>query len=232
MPRRLVMWLPNRVGALACMPAYMQNTGLIGLKAISAFPGNHGTEYDPHQGVVMLFDGACGFPIAIVDAREITAVRTAAASAVATRLLARKDASDLVLLGSGVQARKHLEAMRAVRPISRVRVWNPFPGLARKFAESEQVNQGIAIEALEGKRADVTGADIICTVTSSTEPVLFGSDIPEGVHINAVGSSFPHARELDSEVIIRANLFVDLRESTLNEAGDVCSVSTKRRFDR
>jgi ornithine cyclodeaminase/alanine dehydrogenase-like protein (mu-crystallin family) len=184
------------------------------------------------QGVVMLFDGACGFPIAIVDAREITAVRTAAASAVATRLLARKDASDLVLLGSGVQARKHLEAMRAVRPISRVRVWNPFPGLARKFAESEQVNQGIAIEALEGKRADVTGADIICTVTSSTEPVLFGSDIPEGVHINAVGSSFPHARELDSEVIIRANLFVDLRESTLNEAGDVCSVSTKRRFDR
>lgn len=219
-PRRLIMWLPDKVGALGCMPSYMESSGFIGLKAISAFPGNHGSEYDSHQGIVMLFDAARGFPVAIVDAREITAVRTAAASAVATRLLAREEASDLVLLGSGVQASKHLEAMRAVRPISRVRVWNPFPGLAKKFAKSEEINQGIGIESLEDERADVTGADIICTVTSSREPVLFGSTIPEGVHINAVGSSFPHARELDSEVIMRASLFVDLRESTLNEAGD------------
>lgn len=220
MPRRQIMWLPEKKGALACMPSFMKSLDMIGLKAITAFPGNHGSEFPAHQGMVMLFDGSHGRPVAIVDAGEITAVRTAAVSGLATRLLAREDADDLVLIGSGVQARTHLEAMLTVRDIKRVRVWNPFPHLAEAFAKREGQRFSIDIEACQGARPELEGADIICTVTSSTEPVLFGNDVPLGAHINAVGSSFPHARELDSETIVKSKVFVDLRESTLNEAGD------------
>lgn len=219
-PQRMVMWLPEKVGVLAMMPAYLDDLNAMGVKVISVFPGNHDTEYDSHQGVVMLFDTKNGRPLAIIDASEITAIRTAAASGVATRLLAREDASDLVILGSGVQAREHLRAMMITRDIKRVRVWNPYSGLARQFAETESKVQGVSIEYMETSRADVEGADIICTVTPSLEPVLFGDSISEGVHINAVGASQPNARELDTVAVVRSRMFVDRRESTLKESGD------------
>jgi alanine dehydrogenase len=220
MPRRAVMWLPDKTGVLGMMPSYSASSKVIGLKAITVFPENSKIGYDSHQGVVMLFEAQHGRLLAVIDAGEITAVRTAAISGVATRLLARTDAGNLVILGSGVQARKHLEAMLLVRKISRIAVWNPSPGSARRFAESESKRCRLPIEVQESSRADVSRADIICTVTPSVEPVLFGESIPDGAHINAVGACQPHARELDTAAVVKARLFVDSRESALSESGD------------
>jgi len=220
MPQRLIMGLPEKIGVLGLMPSAIGELDAFGVKTITVFPGNQNTQFDTHQGVVILFGANHGRPLAIIDAAEITAIRTAAASGLATKLLARPDASDVIILGSGVQARKHLEAMLLVRRIKRVRVWNPFPGLADEFAKLESENRGIVVEPSDGDRADVSGADIICTVTSSQEPVLFGATLPLGVHINAVGATFPHARELDTEAVARSRLFTDFRQSALNESGD------------
>jgi ornithine cyclodeaminase len=220
MPLRTIMWLPERTGALGMMPAYLACDQVVGLKIITVFPGNHGTEIDAHQGAVMLFDAVRGRPLAIVDATAVTAIRTAATSAVATRLLAREDAGDLAILGSGTQARMHLEAMMRVRRLRWVRVWSRTPAHASRFAEAEGRRHGIAIEALASVREAVVGADLICTTTSSPEPILQGEWLAPGTHINAVGSSVPFARELDTAAVARSRLFVDRRESTIHEAGD------------
>lgn len=220
MPRRAVMWLPDKTGALGMMPSYSAGSKVIGLKAITVFPENRKVGYDSHQGAVMLFEAKHGRLLAVIDAGEITAIRTAAVSGLATRLLARPDAGNLAILGSGVQAHKHLEAMLLVRKIRRVVVWNPSPGSARRFAESESNRCRLTIEVQESRRADVSGADIICTVTPSLEPVLFGESIPNGAHINAVGACQPHARELDTAAVVKSRLFVDSRESALSESGD------------
>lgn len=219
-PLRNLMWLPDKSGLLGMMPAFLGEARVMGLKAISVFPDNHCTEYDSHQGTVMLFETENGRLLAMMDAGKITEIRTAAVSAVATKLLARPDAKDLAILGSGVQARSHLDAMRAVRQIEAVRVWSPHINHAQNFAERESQRQGLPIKAVETARKAVEGADVICTVTSATEPILQGSWIEPGAHINAVGSSVPFARELDSEAVVRSRLYVDRRESTLNEAGD------------
>jgi alanine dehydrogenase len=219
-PLRNLMWLPDKSGLLGMMPAFLGEAGVMGLKAISVFPGNHRTEYDSHQGTVMLFETENGRLLAMMDAGKITEIRTAAVSAVATKLLARTDAKDLAILGSGVQARSHLDAMRAVRQIDGVRVWSPHIHRAQSFAGRESQRHGLTIKAVETVRKAVEGADIICTVTSATEPILQGGWIEPGVHINAVGSSVPFARELDSEAVAKSRLYVDRRESTLNEAGD------------
>jgi ornithine cyclodeaminase/alanine dehydrogenase-like protein (mu-crystallin family) len=220
-PLRQVMWLPDKSGVLATMPAYLGDKETMGLKAISVFPGNHATPFDSHQGVVLLFEARNGQLLAILDATAITAIRTAAVSALATRLLARPDAAELAILGSGTQARTHLEAMRLVRPIRRVRVWSRNPEYAARFAEKETWHHGILVEAASSAQAAVAGADLICTTTSSTEPVLLGEWLPPGCHLNAVGSSTPNARELDSSAVARARLYVDRRESALNEAGEL-----------
>lgn len=219
-PLRHLMWLPDKRGLLGMMPAFLGETGVMGLKAISVFPGNHGTEYDSHQGTVMLFETENGRLLAMVDAGKITEIRTAAVSGVATKLLAREDAKDLVILGSGVQARSHLAAMRAVREINTVRIWSPHIDHAKAFAQRESQRHELPIKAVETAEKAVEGADIICTVTSATEPILQGSWIAPGTHINAVGSSVPFARELDSAAVVKSKLYVDRRESTLNEAGD------------
>ncbi len=219
-PLRSIMWLPERVGALGTMPAYAGDRAVMGLKVISVFPGNHGTEFDSHQGAVMLFETKNGRPLAIVDATSITAIRTAAVSGVATRLLAREDAADLAILGSGTQARVHLEAMRLARTIRRVRVWSRNPEHAAAFARREDQRRGIAIHPMPTAFQAVEGADLICTTTSAAEPVLLGEWVAPGAHINAVGSSVPFARELDTAAVVRSRLFVDRRESTVNEAGD------------
>jgi ornithine cyclodeaminase len=220
LPLRPVLWLPEKVGALGMMPSYLQDINALGLKAISVFPGNHGTEFDSHQGVVLLFEAQHGQLLAIADATSITAIRTAAVSAVATQLLARKDAGDLAILGSGTQARTHLEAMLLVRPIRRVRVWSQHLENATKFAERESQRHNLKIEVRPDARSTVVGADLICTTTSATQPVLMGEWLAAGAHINAVGSSVPFTRELDTAAVVKSRLFVDRRESTLNEAGD------------
>ena len=219
-PLRHAMWLPDKSGLIGMMPAYLGGTEVMGLKAISVFPGNHTTDYDSHQGTVMLFETVNGRLLALMDASKITAIRTAAVSGVATRLLAREDASDLAILGSGVQAETHLEAMRIARQITGVRVWSQQFDHAKKFADQASAGHAIPISAFETVKEAVDGADIICTVTSATEPILQGDWISPGTHINAVGSSVAVARELDTAAVVKSKLFVDRRESTLNEAGD------------
>lgn len=219
-PLRRGIRVPDTPRLLGLMPGYLAEPEALGLKAVAVFPENHGGTWDSHQGVVVLFETEHGRPIAIQDASEITAIRTAAVSAVATRLLAREDAGDLALIGSGVQARTHLEAMAQVRELRRVRVYSPTKAHREAFAAREGERHGLAVESVASARAAVEGADIVCTTTSAREPVLEGAWLAPGAHVNAVGSSIPAARELDSEAVVRSRVFVDRRESTLRESGD------------
>ncbi|HTM57294.1 MAG TPA: ornithine cyclodeaminase family protein, partial [Candidatus Udaeobacter sp.] len=196
-PLRSMLWMPDRRGLLGLMPAHLGSPSLLGLKVVSVMPGNHGTEFDSHQGAVLVFETTHGSLRAVIDATSITAIRTAAVSGLATRLLARKEAGDLSLLGSGTQARTHLRALRVVRKLRRIRVWSPNPARAAAFAREEPAGPGPPIEVMASAREAVAGADLICTVTSSKEPVLEGAWIAEGAHINAVGACFANARELD-----------------------------------
>ena len=187
-------------GILGLMPAYR---GDYGLKEICVYPGNPARGLDTHLGLVILHDGETGAPKAIMNASAITAIRTAAVSAVATKLLAREDAHVLAVIGTGVQGKSHLEAIPLVRDIREVRV----------FSRSKQQNARSIEEA-------VRGADIVVTATSAKEPIVNREWIAPGTHINAVGSSIKSTRELDSETVKAASLFVDRRESTVNESGD------------
>jgi ornithine cyclodeaminase/alanine dehydrogenase-like protein (mu-crystallin family) len=204
---------------LASMPAALSDPPALGVKILTVFPGNHAAGIESHQGFVLLFEPEHGTPAALIDAIAITAIRTAAASGVATRLLARPEAHDLAILGSGTQARSHLAAMRAVRPIDRVRAWSPHRDRLDAFV-ADAAADGVVIEAAADARTAVEGADIVCTVTAAHVPIVSGAWLSEGTHINAVGSSQPGYRELDNEAVRRSRLFVDRRESTVNEAGD------------
>ena len=220
LPLRQIMWLPDKSGALGAMPSYLEEPASLGIKVITVFQKNLGTKYDSHQGAVLLFEAEHGVLQAIIDASSVTAIRTAAVSGVATRALARAEAGDLCIMGSGAQAMTHLEAMHAVRTLRRVRVWSRSFDNATAFARKALAKHGIEVEAIASARDAVMDADIICTTTSSREPVLLGEWIAQGAHINAVGSSVPAARELDTGAVVNAALFVDRRESALNEAGD------------
>ena len=220
LPLRPVVSLPDGRGALAVMPAYLGGPPAIGLKAITVFPGNHGTAFDSHQGAVLLFDAENGSLLAMIDASSITAIRTAAVSAVATRLLAREDAGDLALLGTGVQAFSHLEAMALVRELRRVRAFSRDAHNVQAFVERAEKRLGIRVEAAASANEAVRGADVVCTTTASRTPVLAGAWLSPGAHVNVVGASVKDARELDTAAVAGARLFVDRRESALAEAGD------------
>lgn len=220
LPVRQLMWLPDRSGLLGLMPAYLGPRRTMGGKFLSVIPANHGSELDTHQGVVLLFETERGRLLALVDATSVTAIRTAAASAVATRALAREDAGDLAILGTGVQARSHMEAMRVARKVRRVRVWDRRADRARAFARRESERHGIEIATTGSAREAVLGADLICTTTAATEPVLEGAWLSPGTHVNAVGSCFPTVRELDTEAVLRSRFYVDTLEGALREAGD------------
>ena len=220
LPLRQVVRLPGTPNALYVMPASDQSLGAIGAKALTVFPGNDAAGIASHQGVVLLFDAADGRLTAILDAGAITAIRTAAVSGLATRLLARADAGDVAILGAGVQARSHLAAMCAVRTVRRVRVWSQRPERAAAFARDVGAGHGVPIEACPSASAAIAGADIICTVTASKGPVVRGADVTAGAHINAVGASSPATRELDTAAVAGSRLFVDRRESALAESGD------------
>jgi ornithine cyclodeaminase len=221
LPLRQVLMLPGGQGAFGAMPAHLSSPPAVGIKVITVFPGNHGTDYDSHQGAVLLFETERGRLLAVMDASSITAIRTAAVSGVATRALARADAHTLALLGSGVQAATHLEAIALVRPLRRVRVWSRDPAHVARFVETARARHAFAIEAAPTAREAVAEADVVCTVTASREPVLEGAWLRAGAHVNAVGASLRTARELDSAAVARARVFVDRRESAANEAGDL-----------
>lgn len=222
LPLRTVMKLDGTPNAFAAMPAVVgKGTGAsLGAKIITVFPGNDATPYDAHIGAVLLFDAEHGKLLAIADASTITAIRTAAVSGLATRLLAREDARELALLGAGVLAMTHLDAVKCVRDIRRVRVWSRSGTRATEFAARASKQFGVEVVAAGNARAAVEGADVVCTITSSRTPVLEGAWLSPGAHVNAVGASLPTARELDTSAVVRSRLFVDRRESTLSEAGD------------
>ena len=220
LPLRSMVWLPDRSGLLGLMPGHLGAPAALGLKVVSFFPGNHGTARDSHQGAVLLFDTGTGELLAVIDASSITAIRTAAVSGLATRLLAKEDAGDLAILGSGVQAGAHLEAMRSVRKLRRVRVASKTLENARSLARRLSDRFDLSIEPVETAKDAVLGADIVCTTTSSREPVLLGQWLEPGTHVNAVGACFAATRELDTPAVVRSRLFVDRRESALHESGD------------
>ena len=198
-PLRQVIRAAGAPGFLGLMPAWRgSGTPYYALKEVCVFPENPKRGLDTHVGAVILHSGETGEPLGFFNASAITAIRTAAVSAVATKLLAREDSSVLAILGAGVQARSHREAIPLVRPIKEIRMCG---------------RDGNAEET-------VRGADIIVTATSSREPVLKRDWISPGAHINAVGSSIASARELDGETVAASSLFVDRRESTINESGD------------
>ncbi|HET9242065.1 MAG TPA: ornithine cyclodeaminase family protein [Gaiella sp.] len=200
---------------LGLMPAYRGGPApLFSLKEIVVAPANSQRGLDPHQGAVLLHDGTTGVLRAILNASAITEIRTAAVSAVATRLLARPGARRVAILGSGVQGRSHAQAMRAVIGDAELRVWSPTAAHAEALAlEAHGVVCGSVEEALDG-------ADVVCTCTAAREPIVRRSWLRPGAHVNAVGSSVRAARELETDVIGAASVFVDRRESTLNESGD------------
>jgi ornithine cyclodeaminase len=224
-PLRSALWLPDRRGLLGTMPAAIAARGeapaVLALKALTVFPANWARGEETHLGFVLLFEADAGRPLALLDAAAVTAIRTAAVSAVATRALANPGAGDLAMLGAGTQARTHLEALRAVRPLRRVRVWSRTPESARRFAAEASARADLQAEAVESPRQAVAGADLVCTVSAAREPILAGEDLAPGCHVNAVGACTPAARELDSAAIRRARVFVDRRESAWNEAGDL-----------
>jgi ornithine cyclodeaminase len=211
-PLRFVVRPPEEASLLGLMPAHRSGERPIwSLKTVAIFPSNAARGLDLHQGFVVLFDGETGETRAILNAGAITAVRTAAVSGVATRLLARDDASTLAILGTGIQGRAHLDAMRAVGRFERIVVWGRTPG---RFADLD------GVEEVAGAEEAVRLADVLVTATSAAEPLVRREWLRPGVHINAVGSSIPTTRELDTATMVDAALFVDRRESTVNEAGD------------
>ncbi len=215
-PLRMLAFPPGENSGMGLMPSHRGGSApAYALKTVCLFPDNTARGLDPHQGTVTLFSGETGEVRALMNASAITAIRTAAVSGVATRLLAREDATDLAIVGSGHQAHPHIAAMLEARPFERIRI------ASRSFENAEQLAAewplAVAVESVEEA---VGGADVVCTVTNSSEPVLEHGWLKEGAHINAVGSSVKSARELDTATIVACSLFVDRRESTVNEAGD------------
>ena len=219
-PLRTMMKVPGSGGILAPMPGYDGASQALAVKLITVFHNERETKFDSHQGLVVLFSAKHGNPLAIMDAIEITAIRTAAASGVATEVLAREDAYALTILGSGVQAKSHFSAITEARPIQSVRIWGRTQKHVEKLAAELSNLSSIDINVSNDVRTAVADTHVICTVTSAEEPILEGAWLSPGTHINAVGSSMAKRRELDSEAVFNSKLYVDSRESATNEAGD------------
>jgi len=219
-PLRNVMRLPAGNGVMGMMPGYAGKLDVMGIKVITVFHANSEMGLPSHQGIVMLFDAKHGQPLMLFDALEGTAIRTAAASAVATKLLSRENSSTLAIIGSGEQAKRHIEAILLVRKIKQINIWSRKENNATTLAEKISVQYKIAVNTCKSIQEALEDADIICTVTSSREPVIKAEWIKLGTHVNAVGSSVPMARELDTATIVRSKLFTDRYESLFNEAGD------------
>lgn len=222
-PVRLALAVAPHGGYLGLMPAHVKGPAgreALGAKAVTFYTRNVERDLPTHMAVILLWDSATGELLALMDGRLITEMRTAAASAAATKVLAREDAAVLALLGAGVQARSHLQALPLVRPLREVRVWSRTPQRREAFAR-EMAEHGLPIAVCATPAEAVRGADLIVTATSAQTPVLEGRWIRPGAHVNAVGASRPDWRELDSAAVVMARLFVDSRAGALSESGDV-----------
>jgi len=218
----------NRMGV---MPGALADPACFGVKLVSLFPENPARGLSSHRGAIVLFEAETGEAIAMMDASLLTAVRTAAASAVATRALARTDATSLAIIGYGEQAEHHLDAMLAVRAIARVAVAGRSAQKAAAFcAHATERHPGVVFTAGNDPRAAVENADIVCTVTAAASPILMGDWLPAGCHVNVVGSSIPSMREVDDRFVERASIWVDYLPSTLAQAGEIVEMIAAGRF--
>lgn len=221
MPARSHIDIPEHDGTTLFMPSYAPCFDNIGVKVVNVFGANTQRGLPRIQALVCLFDDATGTPRAILDGTSLTALRTGAASGVATDLLARLNASVVAILGAGVQARTQLEAMVAVRPIRTVKVYDPLPEVGNAFALEMSTRLKAEIDVVPSTREAVTGADVVCAATVSRTPVFDDADIAPGTHINAIGSYKPDVQEIPAETICRSRIVVDHRESALAETGDL-----------
>jgi len=226
-PVRTIFRPPEALGLMGLMPSYRSEPlPVFGLKAICVFPGNPAKGKDAHQGAVLLFSAETGELLAIENASAITAIRTAAVSAVATDLLARKDAGVLAIVGAGIQGRAHLEAISQVRRLTSVRVADKIMERTEKLVEEARSRYAFPVAAMKTIESAVREADMVITVTNSSEPVIRREWIAEGTYINAVGACTPAAREIDSRTVAASKVFVDDKEAMLQESGD-CLLALK-----
>lgn len=226
LPIRQFMPVPGAAGKLALMPGSLHTAGeaedaSFGIKLVCKYERPHDDPLGTHVGMVMLFDSAKGVPLAMVEGSSLTAIRTSAASALATDLLAREDAKTLAVIGNGEQAMRHIAAMQAVRDIESVRVWGRDPARASAFATEAAKRFGLAVDTAPSAADAVKGADIVCTTTSAKEPVLAGADLDHGSHVNLVGSAIPTTAEIDHEAVRRMRFYVDYREAAMAAAGEL-----------
>lgn len=202
------------------MPGALGDAAAFGAKVLSVFPKNFEAGRPSHQGVVLMFDPVTGELACVAEAREITAIRTAAASAVATDALARPDARRLAVLGYGEQAETHLQAIGKVRDLESIVVWGRSSDRARAFADRMAAHAAAPVSVAPNAQAAVADADIICTVTASAEPVLKGAWLKPGAHVNLVGSSFAGPAEVDSDLVVRSRFIADYREGILKQGAE------------
>jgi ornithine cyclodeaminase len=205
----------------AVMPAAANDPAAAGAKLVTVYHGNHARGLPSHLATILLIDHATGATTALLDGRYITEARTAAVSAVSAKHLARADAHVLALIGSGVQARSHLAALRHVRSITDVRVWSPNAGRRDQFAEAMSAEHGIAVRATPDATTAAAGADIIVLATASPVPVIRDEDVAPGTHVCAVGACRPDQREMPTALVARSRVYVDSRAGALKEAGDI-----------
>ena len=218
-PLRTVVRPRDAAGFMGLMPSYSPEAGY-GLKALVITPGNPAIGKDAHQGGVLLSDVHTGEPLALINASAITEVRTAAVSAVATDLLARPEAAELAVIGTGVQGRAHAHAIAATRPLTGIRLVARDLAKTRNVAADLEGQLGLPVHATDSVPEAVAGAGIVVTATSAPEPVLRREWLAPGAHVNAVGACVPGDRELDTAIMAEAAVFADSRESVSHEAGD------------
>jgi ornithine cyclodeaminase/alanine dehydrogenase-like protein (mu-crystallin family) len=221
MPLRQLMPLPAGDGALAWMPGYLGDPECFGIKLLSLFPGNPAVGLSSHLGLYALYEARNGRPLAVLEASVLTAIRTAAASVVATRALARSDSRVLAIIGTGEEARSHVEAFQAVRPFERVLIWGRNEAAASTLAAHTRSLGRCDVEIVPSVRDALARADVVCTVTASSEPLLSGSDVRAGTHLCLVGASIPSRREVDDDCVAMARFFVDYRGSAMAQAGEL-----------
>lgn len=220
MPIRSMMPIPDGRGVLGMMPGFMTTPDSMGIKVVSVFPGNFGTEYGSHQGLVILYDTENGAPTAIVDGGAVTAIRTAAATAAATKALARKNSKILTIFGYGEQAETHLDAMMTLDMFEVVRIWGRDANKVQAFVDANKGRYKMQLIACTDPEVAVRGADVVCTTTAAAEPVLMGDWLEPGMHINAVGSSVPSTAEIDTATIAKSKLYADYIPSLKELGGD------------
>jgi ornithine cyclodeaminase/alanine dehydrogenase-like protein (mu-crystallin family) len=211
----------NDRGLLGAMPgAIVADPASLGAKLVAVFADNAALGLHTHQALIILFDTACGLPLAVMDGRFITEIRTAATSALATKALARADARTLAVLGTGVQARAHIEAIAEVIDIDELRVWGRTTAKAATLADFGR-KRGLHARVAASPTDACRGAAVVCTVTAASEPILATTDVDHGTHINAVGFRGPTSREMPGELMARARIFVDSLEGAHSESGNI-----------